>query len=74
MGRFDQISPTTKGVKPNKKPDMGKTMSMDVVRGEKRMVCEVREGLVNNQVDNSTGGSRDTSSKHKLDGMVALPK
>ncbi|XP_042055852.1 probable LRR receptor-like serine/threonine-protein kinase RPK1 [Salvia splendens] len=52
---------------------MGKTMSMDVKHGEKRMVGEVREGLVNNQVDNSTGGSRDTSSKHKLDGIVALP-
>ena len=49
-------------------------MSMDVKHGEKRMIGEVWESLVNNQVDNSTGGSRDTSSKHKPDGMVALPK
>lgn len=74
MAGFGQIFPTSKGVGPNKKLDMGKTVSMDVKRGEKGMVGEpinnVREGLMNNQVDTSTGDFRE----HKSNGTVALPK
>ncbi|KAG6399926.1 hypothetical protein SASPL_141411 [Salvia splendens] len=74
LGGFDQICATTKGVD----PDMGKTASVDVKHGEKRMVGEplnnVPVGLVNNQVDTSARGSVDTSYKHKPNGTIALPK
>ena len=78
LGGFDQISATTKGVDPNERSDIGKTVSVDVKHGEKRMVGEPLNNdpvvLMNNQVGTSVGGSTDTSYKHKQNGTVALPK
>lgn len=63
LGRLGKILLTTEEAEPNKNLDMEKTMSVDVKSGEKEIL-----------VYTSIRDSKDTSSKRKSDGTVALPK